>query len=810
MRLPLSWLRDYLPLEAAPSEVAARLGAAGFEVEEVETFGEGCKGLVVGMVLDFGPHPRADRLRLCKVDYGVGAAVDVVCGASNFEVGDKVAFAPPGAELPGGVKVEARTIRGVRSEGMICSEAELGIGPDAEGIMVLASGAQEAAQGLEVGTPLEDVLGLGDTVLEVSITPNRPDAMSVLGLARELSASFGVDYSYPSVDLREEGPPCNERVSVEIAEPDRCPRYVARFVEGVRVGPSPLWMATRLREAGARPINNVVDVTNFVLMEVGHPLHAFDYSKVSGGKVVVRLAADGERLVALDGQEYVLTQDDLVIADTSRALALAGVIGGEESGISAETTDVLLESAYFEPTGILRTSKRHSVRTESSARFERGCDPEGAMWASRRAAALLAELAGGRVGRGAVDAYPKRVASAKIRLRTSRTEKLLGVAIPPERQAALLSSIGLRVTPSDGDVLEVEVPTFRPDLTREVDLVEEVGRLHGYDKVKKTLPASAARVGRLDPLQRKRRLVAEIVRGCGFTEVKNFSMLAPEEVPPHLESSVSRLSNPLRVEESVLRPSLIPGLLKSAALNLSRRKQDIRLFEVGTVFGPPDENGIPAEHRSLGGVVVLAASRGRGIPAGGISDLTAAPEFFEAKGALEALFETGGVEGVTYRPEELGWMHPVRAAAVVIGTERLGFVAEVSQEAAERFGIASRVGVFEVDLDHLCELFGAEKLYRAFSKFPPVYFDLSFVVDEDVLVSDLISLVYSVGGEAVERCDLMDVYRSEKFGEGRKSVTVTVSLAALDHTLTDEEAGRLRTLIIAAVEERLGGHLRGA
>lgn len=845
MRLPLRWLRDYLDVGAPAAEIAERLDALGFEVESVSTYGAGCKGLVVARVLDYSPHPAADRLRVCKVEAGPGEEVEVVCGASNFSVGDLVAFAPVGAELPGGLKVEARTIRGVTSYGMICSESELGVGTDAEGILVLeradvpggqqglsngasqessreqtADAAESTRRGggsvgeesLAPGAPLEDVLGLGDVVIEVDVTPNRPDAMSVIGLARELASSFGTDYRRPSVEFQESGPDCGSFVSVQILEPDRCPRYIARYLEGIRVGASPSWMALRLREAGLRPINNVVDVTNFVLLEVGHPLHAFDYDEVEEGRIVVRTAEEGEELLCIDGELRVLGPDDLVIADGRRALALAGVIGGEESAISEKTRRVLLESAYFEPTGILRTAKRHGVRTESSARFERGCDPEGAEWASRRAASLMVGLCGAIAGKGSVDEYPKPIEPARIRLRCKRTDSVLGITVPPEEQARLLSSIELQVDfgAESREVLDVVVPTFRPDLTREIDLIEEIGRLKGYDVVPKTLPASRARVGGIDRPLRVRRQVSQLLQGLGFFEVKNFSLVAPSDVEPFTDGSVelTRVANPLRVEESVLRPFLLPGLLRTASYNLSRRRQDLRLCEFGTVFGSPDPSGTAPEHRAAGGIVVRAG--GEPASAVGPTEIARAAEFYEAKGAVEAVLSGLGVTAPAFEARALPGMHPGRCATVTVSGQVLGYVAEVDPAVAESFGIEHRVGAFELDLDRLVDLVPERRGYVAFSRFPPVLFDLSFVLSDSVPTSQVLEVVRSAAGELLESCEIMDVYRSPRLGEGNKSVTVSIGLAALDRTLTDEEAAEVRLSIVNLAERELGARLREA
>ena len=807
MRLPLRWLRDYIQIDRPPEIIADRLDALGFEVEAITRYGEGCRGLLAGRVLSYSQHPSAERLRLCQVEVGAGKVQEVVCGASNFSEGDMVAFAPVGAELPGGIKVEARTIRGVTSYGMICSESELGIGTDAEGILVLEP-ANAPSKSIEAGMPLEDVLGLGEAIVELDITPNRPDAMSVLGLARELAAGFGLDWHRPVVALEERGPSAGEKITLRNEDPLRCPRYIARYAEDVAVAPAPLWITSRLRQAGLRPINNVVDVTNFVLVEVGHPLHAFDYDLVEDGTVVVRRARQGEKLLCLDGELRTLDEDDLVIADATKPIALAGVIGGEETAINQRTSRVLLEAAYFEPTGILRTSKRHGIRTEASARFERGCDPEGAMWASERAASLLAAHCSARMGKGCVDSYPQPIERRRIELRCSKTEALLGRKIEPKEQARLLSSIELSVEFVGDSTLVVEVPTFRPDLSREVDLIEEIGRLAGYDTIPKTLPASRARAAVLDSRIRLRRKATELVRAAGFSEVKTFSLLSPSELLHLLEDpeSVSRVSNPLRVEESVLRPTLVPGLCKAAARNLARRRQDVFFFEAGTVFGPAGEDGIPEEHRALAGIVVLAG--GAVPPPVGVSELSRAPEFYYAKGAVETVANKLGIRGLTFAAATAKGMHRGRCATVRAGSQSLGVVGELSSEVTKQFDITERAAVFELHLDRLIELVPSEVRFEGFSKFPPVRFDLSFVVSEDVPAARLAEVAEEVAGELLESCEIIDVYRSPKLGAGKKSVTIGVSVASLEKTLTDTEAGEVRSRIIAEVEKALGAQLR--
>lgn len=795
MRLSLNWLADYVSVDASAAEIAEALDSAGFEVEAFRRLDEGIDGVVVGRVESIEPHPDAERLRVCSVAYGSAAESTVVCGASNFKIGDAVAFAPLGAELPGGVRIGARKIRGIASEGMICSEEEIGIADNSDGILVIA--AETAPPPL--GMPITLALGLDDTVIDFDITPNRPDAMSVIGLAREAAAAFGAELHLPEFTLDEIEQEVGEWVTVTNDAPDRCPRYSVRAIGGVSIGPSPDWMAARLTAAGLRPINNVVDITNYVLIECGHPLHAFDHRRLNGGIIRVRRAAQGETITTIDGVTRSLAPEDLVIADADGPVAVAGVMGGAGSEIREDTAAVVLEAAYFEPSGILATSKRLALRSESSARFERGADPEGVLWASARAAALISDIAGGRVARGVVDDYPTPRERVRISLRPSRTNKILGTQVSGEEQAALLRAINVEVVNESEDAIQVLAPTFRPDLTREIDLIEEVGRLHGYSNIETRLPSGSARIGSISRDQHLRQTQSLILRGAGLSEVKSFSFVGPDDLL-NGQSSVARVANPLRAEESILRPSLLPGLIRAASFNIAHRRCEVRIFEIGRVFGALGNNGTPHEGEHLAALVAGEPSS---------NDTGDAMGYLELKGILDVLLESLKIKDVRFEPTVRPGLHPGRTASVLLDEAIVGIIGELHPSVVRGRGLGGRASVFELVQDSVLSQIPSETRYKGFSRFPLALVDLAFVVPEGLAAGDLESSLRDACGDALESIRLFDIYRGGQIPEGSKSLAYSLGFAADDHTLSDDEVAALRERAIGGARQECGAELRG-
>jgi phenylalanyl-tRNA synthetase beta chain len=758
MRVPLSWLREYVTVDVPTPELAERLSVASAEVKGIERRGvpdlDNNLGLFrVGRVLEAGKHPNADRLQLCVVDVGEGEPRQIVCGAWNFGAGATVAVALPGAVLPGGGRLERAKLRGAVSDGMILSERELELGSDHTGILVLADG--------EPGTPLSDVLPLTDEVLEVEPTGNRPDLLSIYGIAREVAAIYGKEIEpSPGTDPTPVG---DERVDVEIDDFEGCPRYIGRLFRDVRIAPSPVWLRARLTAAGMRPIANVVDVTNYVMLALGNPLHAFDHEKLAGGRIVVRRARAGERMRTLDGVDRALDPSDLVIADADRAVALAGIMGGEETEVTEATTTVLLEGANFEPYGLLRSSERLKLRTEGSNRWEKGVDPHLAPQAAALATELVVELAGAKWV-GHVDVHGDLPQPPEIAVRPERASEVVGLELGPYEQAETLVRIGF--TADNGSVV---VPTWRArDVTREIDVVEEVARFR-LDDVPFTLPLRRDMTGRLTRAQSLRRVVEEALVGAGFSEA-----YTPTLVPAGSDPEALALPEPMTQEQTLLRRTLLPSLVEAAQRNIAAGNERIALFEIARVFR--SDGKLPDEQHRLAGIVQ-----------GG---------FALGKGAVETVYEA---IRATPRFERAvhPFLHPGKAARTAEG-----WLGELHPSVLE--GVW---GAFELDFDALIDAAAEAPQYEDVVTHPPVKQDLAFAVDESVAAGDLVAAATA----AVPELSVMtpfDVYRGEQVGPGRKSIAFRVEFRSPERTLTDEEAAELRQRVVDELRKQFGAELR--
>jgi phenylalanyl-tRNA synthetase beta chain len=768
MRIPLSWLREYVAFDVAAGELAARLAIASAEVERVYRVGvpdeDGNLGrFLVGKVVEAGKHPNADKLQLCRVDVGEAEPRQIVCGAWNFGAGATVCVALPGAVLPDGRTLERAKLRGEVSDGMILAEDELELGPDHTGIIVLDEGPAP-------GTPLADLVPVRDEVLELEVTGNRPDLLSVYGLAREVAALLGGELAPPPG--RDPPRAGYEAVEIGIDDLEGCPRYVGRLFRGVRIGPSPLWLRSRLVRSGVRAISNVVDVTNYVMLALGSPLHAFDAERLAGGRIGVRRAAPGETIVTLDGVERSLDPSDLVITDALRPVAIAGIMGGLESEVAETTADVLLEAANFEPVSIMRTSERLGLRSEASNRWEKGVDPHLAGQASVLATQLLVETSGGSWA-GHVDVGSELPSRPVTRLRPARVDAVVGLEIDPAEQRGVLERLGFEVE-GDGDEWRVTVPTWRArDVTREIDLVEEIARFR-LDDVPFTLPVRRAMFGRLTQEQRLRRLVEDVMAGCGFSEAYTWSLVARDPDPGAL-----RLPVPLSADHAILRTTLVDGLVGAARHNADLANEGIALFEVARVYlpSPPGER-LPDERWHVGGVCE-----------GG---------YFRAKGAVEALHEALGIEPFFERANGLSWLHPGASARV-----DAGWVGQLHPALLE-----GSWGIFELDLATLFAEVPERVLYEDVVTYPALRQDLAFVVPEEVLAGELVQAARDAAGEELREARVFDVYRGAPVPDGRKSIAIHVSFQSSERTLSDEDARELRERIVAAVAERFGGELR--
>ncbi|HEX6312956.1 MAG TPA: phenylalanine--tRNA ligase subunit beta [Acidimicrobiia bacterium] len=794
MRAPLSWIRDFTPAEASVDQLVAALNQLGLEVDTVEEPGREVRDVVAAKVLDVVAHPDADRLTLVDVDFGAGQT-RVVCGARNLAAGDVVPLAPAGAQIPG-LRLERRKIRGVESDGMLCSPRELGLGDDHEGILHLD-------HAVAPGADVREVLGLDDVVFDLDLTPNRPDAMCITGVARELAAHFGWPFEVPEARAAVDDS-STPAVSVHVDAPDRCPRFSAR-VARVTMGPSPVWMAQRLAKAGMRPISNVVDVTNYVLLERNQPLHAFDFARLGGGGIRVRLAADGEHITTLDGLDRELTSDDLLICDAeSVPQGIAGIMGGSTAEVSDATTELLLEAAYFQPIGIARSSKRLKLRSEASARFERGTDPEGVARHAERAMELLVEVAGARVAPTGVDEYPEPVARRRIRLRTGKVNRVLGTGLADADVVDALRPLGIDVEGTGGELVAVP-PTFRPDLEREIDLVEEVARRVGFARIGRTVARPAEQVGGLTRRQRERRMVADVLVGAGLSEVVTIPLVSPGDLE-RAGAPVDRLvraANPLRAEESVLRTRVLPGLLRAAERNQARGLHDLALFEVGRVFLAPKGGRalLPDEPYHVAVVMTGAVPRRPVEPDRPVDAYDAVDV---VRQLLDGVEVADGRFEATTSPE----FHPGRAAAVLAGDTEIGVVGELDPARLERFELTPPVVALELDLDRLLDAPRRDRTFRPPSTYPPSNVDLAFVVDEVVEAAAVAATLQRTGGDLLEEVRLFDVFRADAIGAGRKSLAYALRFRAPARTLTDEEVGKLRQRCIEAVAKVHGGELR--
>ncbi len=796
MRLSYQWLSEYLDLPPV-EEVARRLTAVGLEVEAVARRGEGLAGVVVARIVASERHPAADRLSITRVDAG-GEPLQVVCGATNYRVGDLVPLATVGAVLPGGQRIEAARLRGVESAGMLCSARELGLSDEAGGLLLLDPG-------LAPGASIAAALGLDDAILEVNVTPNRPDALSHLGVARELAALLGVALRPPRAAIAEAGAPAAEALRVRIEAPERCHRYAARVVEGVRVGPSPAWLARRLEACGVRSISNVVDATNLVLLELGHPLHAFDLDRVAGAEIVVRAARPGERLTTLDGKDRALDPDDLLVADRDRGSALAGVMGGGDSEISAGTRRVLVESAWFEPAGVRRTSKRHGLKTEASYRFERGADPGMVGAALDRCAALIAELAGGAVRPGVVEAHPRPHRPAEVRLRWARVEELLGLPVPGDEIRRILGGLGFSAAGADGEGATFAVPSWRQDVAIEEDLVEEVVRTLGYDAIPETLPRPGLDTPAPTPESVTAARVRDALEAAGFAEAINFSFVAPAEdaaVDPGARPVALR--NPISAELGVLRSSLLPSLLRNAATNLRRHVTDLRLYELARAFGPSAGSGdAPVLERGEVAGLLLGRRSPPGWAASGEP-----VDLHDARAAVEAVLEALGVAPVRWEGRAEPWCHPRHAAAVVgEGGIDVGTVAELHPRVAAAFDLPRATFAFRLDLAALGALARPVARYHPIPRFPAVLRDLAVVVDEPVEVARVVDAIRAE--PLVEAATLFDLYRGAPLPAGRKSLALAIRYRSPERTLTDTEVDAGHRRIVARLAADVGAVLRG-
>jgi phenylalanyl-tRNA synthetase beta chain len=817
MKVTFNWLKQYVDFDWSPEALAERLTMIGIEVEGVEKLGGELDGVVVAQVITKDKHPNADKLTVCRVNDGKGER-QIVCGAQNFKARDKVPLIFPGCSLPGKpgeppFTIKVGKIRGVESHGMMCSPQELGLGDLVEGLLILREDAK-------VGQPFAEYLGRtgSDVVYDLEITPNRPDLNSVIGIAREISAVTGNPLKLPSIKLTEAGNRVEELVAVRIEDAELCPRYTARVVRGVKIAPSPDWLKSTLEKVGIRSINNVVDVTNYVMLEVGQPLHAFDYHLLAkaGGcsrpAIVVRRAAEREKFITLDGQERTLNSQMLLIADEIKAVALAGVMGGQNSEINLNTADVLIESACFKPQNTRATSKKLELRTESSYRYERGADIGICDWASQRAAQLILETAGGGLAQGVVDAYPKAFEPKQIALRHTQTDAVLGIAIPTEQQIEYLRRLGLEIATAAGsgpstDVRTLHttvfrVPSFRVDLKREIDLIEEVARLYGVDKIPATAPRGAVGSNPYDAVHDQLADARRILTGLGLFEAQGQTLISDTAARLMAGDALVPLSNPLSSDMNVLRPSLLPGLLDALRHNLSHKSYDVALFEVGRVFINVD--GQRREERRV--AIVLTGRRNPLFWSG--NDREAKSDIYDLKGMLEEFLEQFGLRGLTYVRRSDPTALLLESATVHLGRFQLGEFGQLLPPLARQYDLRDAVLLAELNLDLLLARRNTTKSFRPLPAFPAIRRDVAMILLEATTHEAVLQVVKQAKPANLETTELFDVFRGKNVPPGQKSMAYAFTYRHAERTLTDAEVNVAHEKLVVQLKQRLQAIVR--
>jgi phenylalanyl-tRNA synthetase beta chain len=786
MKVSLSWLNDYVNIEMAPPDLAEALTMVGLEIESVTERYRYLDTVFVGRIEAIEPHPNADKLHLCKVDTGQGK-MSVVCGAPNAEVGMLSPIALPGTEFPEGFILEQSVIRGQTSEGMLCSEGELGLGEDRSGIMRLDPT-------LSVGDQLAAALGLSDTVLEIEITPNRPDCLSVIGVAREIAAIQKNRLTYPDFKLNDPDDGISEHTSIQIEAPEHCPRYVARLLEDIQIKPSPFWLQQRLLSVGLRPINNIVDVTNFVLMETGQPLHAFDFDRLAQNRIVVRTAGKGETFITLDQKERVLDDAMLMICDGEKPVAIGGVMGGLNSEIEDDTTRVLLESAYFNPVSIRRTAKQLGLNTDAAYRFERGVDPGGTIAAANRAAKLMAEVSGAKIIGGLIDEYPLRQSVKSLNLSTKKTNRLLGTRLQRRQIESLLKSIEFTVeqkSPAkDSDTLVVTPPSFRVDISRPEDLMEEVARLYGYNNIPTTFPQMPA-TGRISTKEiHLRNQARQLMNGFGFHEAINYSF-AHHQTGDHLQLDAAdprrqlvNILNPLTEDQAAMRTSLVPGLLQTMHYNFAQQIKNLRIFEIGKIFIGTDPQQLPQESEILAGLWTGtrydASWHGQDTPC----------DFYDIKGVVERFLNALHINDVQFSrlPEnECKYTRPGFSAQILSKQIRLGLMGQVHPQVLANFDLQQEAFLFELNFDTLIPLLKDTTVFSSIPKFPAIFRDITIIVDKTLEAQEIIGSALEQSSELVEDISLLSVFEGTPIARGKKSVSLRVTYRSPQKTLEDED-----------------------
>ncbi len=797
MRVSINWLREFVEFDYSPSELADVLTMLGLEIESIDSMAEGLSDVKVGEILSIEPHPDADRLVVCKVDVSGGEPLQIVCGAKNMNVGDRVPTAVVGGSLPG-FKIGKRKMRGVESQGMMCSAKELGLGDDHGGLLILD-------KTVEIGGDIIELLGLDDTVLDIEITPNRGDWAGMIGIARELAAHLQVPLKLPDDSVSETGEPAEHVSSVTIEAPELCPRYAGRVLRNVTVGPSPAWLSQRLVAAGQRPINNIVDITNYILMETGQPLHGFDFDKLAENRIVVRRAAKGESIKTLDGEDRKLTDDMLVIADAKSPVAVAGIMGGAESEVGEGSVNVFLESAHFLPQSIRKTSRALNLISEASTRFQRGADPDMLVYAANRAAKLMAELAGAEIQPGILDAYPNPASTKTVSIRFDRTNAILGTAIDTQEQRKILTNLGFEETESTDQSATYKVPARRHDVGHEADLIEEIARLHGFGNIPITLPSVHRREEVIAPEAAIERGIRHHLIGLGLTELSSLTFSSDAAIQQTNlqfdESRLVRLQNPLSERHAIMRPSLIPGILDAVSRNERHGVDHLRLFEMGPTFTTDDNSELAVETPHVAIAMMGTRTKQDWHTEANTVDL------YDIKGLAEVLLEYRGNQA-NFRHAELAPFAAGHCADIEVNDTVLGYLGLIDESIAKAFDITKPVYVLDLNLSTLLYNPLQPKTFEPVPKFPPALLDLAIVVDNNTPADDVRKVAEKAGGKRLKSAQIFDVYTGDQVEKSKKSLALKLVFQLPDRTLTDKETGKDCDKIKAALAQEFGATLR--
>jgi len=781
MKVSLSWLKDYIPVEMDVPELTQALTMAGLEVDSVLNRYEWLDNVFAGRIIKVDKHPNADKLTLCEVDLG-DKIVRVVCGAPNVRENMTAPLALPGTMFPNGMILEKGVIRGQASQGMLCSEKELELGTASGGIM-------ELDPDLTPGTKLADALNLSDTMIEIDLTPNRPDCLSLLGVAREIGAMQGKIVSYPEIRLPETRGNINELSSVSIEAPDHCPRYAAQLIEGITIAPSPFWLQDKLLSVGLRPINNIVDITNFVMMETGQPLHGFDFDNLEENRIVVRTASEGEKFTTLDGKERSLSSDMLMICDGKKPVAVAGVMGGLNSEIENKTTRVLIESAYFEPSSVRSTSKRLGLNTDASHRFERGVDPDGTITALNRAARLMAEIGGGTLIGGIIDEHPVVIKNSPVSMSVSSINSRLGIKLTQDEMTDLLSSIEFDIQKTDSDYLKVIPPSFRVDISRSEDISEEVARLWGYDNIPVTFPPMPSEAARSSKDFEIRNRIKDIMSAFGFAEVINYSFISPascDKLQMKMDDNrrkLLNLLNPLTEDQAVMRTSLIPGLLDTMGRNLSKQNRNLKFFEIGKIFFSRGQDTQPDEVEMLSGLWTGLRAETSWY------DKDISCDFYDLKGAAEGLLNALGIKDsvfTAYEDKDCDCTMPGRTASISVKGQVIGFIGEVHLNTLENYDLKQNAFIFELNLDIVKPLISDYKKAQVLPKYPSVSRDITIIINKSIEAASLLNSVRNMDEQLVEDIFLFDVYEGKNIPSESRSISFRIVYRSSQETLEDE------------------------